>query len=108
MVKRIFMSLSILSINSRKINSYLVNYIFRILFLINRNIFLILEEYNCSTLLLRSEVRMSELVGNGSIVFLQTEEDENSELALSVLTQAMQEMGVVAIVRYTIHTKIQT
>ena len=42
---------------------------------------------------------MSELSGNGSMVFLQTEEDENSEVALSVLTQAMQEMGVVAIVR---------
>ena len=47
----------------------------------------------------RDEIKMSELSGNGSMVFLQTEEDENSELALSVLTQAMQEMGVVAIVR---------
>ena len=42
---------------------------------------------------------MSDLIGKGCMVFLSAENDESSALALSVLAQAMQEMGVVAIVR---------
>lgn len=42
---------------------------------------------------------MSDLVGNGSMVFLQSEDDDNSAVALSVLAQAMVELDVVAIVR---------
>ena len=38
-------------------------------------------------------------MGNGSMVFLPSEEDENSERALSVLTEAMLAEEVVAIVR---------
>ena len=50
-------------------------------------------------LLCREEIRMSDLVGNGSMVFLQSEDDDNSAVALSVLAQAMVELDVVAIVR---------
>ena len=43
---------------------------------------------------------MSDLIGNGSMIFLPSENDPDSELALSTLAQAMMELDVVAIVRY--------
>ncbi len=42
---------------------------------------------------------MNDLMGNGSMVFLPSDDDENSERALSVLTEAMLAEEVVAIVR---------
>jgi len=47
----------------------------------------------------RSEIQMNDLMGNGSMVFLPSDDDENSERALSVLTEAMLAEEVVAIVR---------
>ena len=42
---------------------------------------------------------MDQLIGNGSMAFLQSENDDNSDVAVSTLAQAMAEMGVVGIVR---------
>ena len=42
---------------------------------------------------------MDQLIGNGSMAFLQSEDDDNSAVAVSTLAQAMAELGVVGIVR---------
>jgi len=47
----------------------------------------------------REEIQSSNLIGDGSYVFLPNEDDENSLHALSSLSHAMIEMGMVAIVR---------
>jgi len=47
----------------------------------------------------RGEIPMDQLIGNGSMAFLQSENDDNSDVAVSTLAQAMAEMGVVGIVR---------
>lgn len=47
----------------------------------------------------RAEIQLSDLAGNGTMVFLPTEDDDQSAAALSALAQAMQELGMVAIVR---------
>ena len=41
---------------------------------------------------------MDQLIGNGSMAFLQSEDDDNSAVAVSTLAQAMAELGVVGIV----------
>jgi len=45
------------------------------------------------------EISMSDLTGNGSMVFIPSEGDDNSLQALSALVQGMTELGVVGIVR---------
>ena len=47
----------------------------------------------------RGEIKPSDLVGDGSMVFLPVEDDGNSQTAWAVLIQAMVEMDMVAIVR---------
>jgi len=45
------------------------------------------------------EIEMSDLTGNGSMAFIPSELDDNSQQALSALVQGMMELGVVGIVR---------
>jgi len=47
----------------------------------------------------RSEITISDLVGDGCMAFLPAEEDSNSQTAWAVMIQAMLELDMVAIVR---------
>jgi len=47
----------------------------------------------------RGDIKPSDLVGDGSMVFMPVEDDSNSQTAWAVLIQAMVEMDMVAIVR---------
>jgi len=47
----------------------------------------------------REELRPSDLVGDGAMVFLPQDGDSNSEAAVAALARAMLELGVVAVVR---------
>jgi len=47
----------------------------------------------------RGDIRPSDLVGDGNMVFMPAEDDQNSQNAWAVLIQAMVEMDMVAIVR---------
>ena len=47
----------------------------------------------------RDQIRPCDLVGDGCMIFLPQENDPNSEAALAALSEAMLQLGVVAIVR---------
>jgi len=47
----------------------------------------------------RGEIRHQDLVGDGIMIFVPVDGDENSLVAVSTLVQAMVEMGMVAVVR---------
>jgi len=47
----------------------------------------------------RSEIRFCDMVGDGSMAFMPSEDDANSQTAWSVLIQALVELDMVAIVR---------
>ena len=47
----------------------------------------------------RNQIRPCDLVGDGCMVFLPQDNDPNSEAALAALSEAMLQLGVVAIVR---------
>jgi len=47
----------------------------------------------------RSEIRSCDMVGDGSMAFMPSEDDTNSQAAWAVLIQAMMELDMVAVVR---------